>query len=84
MDTKILVESIGWLGAIEVVIAYGMNSAGQLKSDAPMFQWLNLTGAIFLIINTAYNHSYPSMVINIIWTGIAIVALVNMARKKTT
>lgn len=83
MDSKILIEAIGWIGAVEVVIAYAMNSAGRLKSDAPIFQWLNLTGAVCLIINTAYNHSYPSMVINVIWTGIAVAALVNIARRKS-
>jgi len=79
---KILVEIIGWIGAVEVIIAYAFNSNGKLRSDSPVFQLLNLTGAIFLILNTWYNESYPSMVINIIWTGIAISALIRIKRKK--
>jgi len=79
---KLLVEIIGWIGAVEVIIAYAFNSNGRLKSDSLVFQLLNLTGAIFLILNTWYNESYPSMVINIIWTGIALSALIRIKQKK--
>jgi hypothetical protein len=79
---KIFIEIIGWIGAVEVIIAYALNSGGKLKSDSVMFQVLNLTGAIFLIANTWYNESFPSMVINIIWTAIAILALIRIKQKK--
>jgi hypothetical protein len=79
---KILVEVIGWIGAVEVIIAYALNSNGRLKSDSIVFQALNLTGAIFLIWNTWYNEAYPSMVINIIWTAIAIAALIRIFNNK--
>jgi hypothetical protein len=75
---KFFIETLGWIGAVEVIIAYAMNSSGKMKSDSLMFQVLNLTGAIFLIINTWYNESYPSMVINIIWTVIAVAALIRI------
>lgn len=78
---RIFIEIIGWIGAVEVIIAYALNSNGKLKSDSVMFQLLNLTGAIFLIVNTWYNESYPSMVINIIWTAIAIGALARIGKK---
>ena len=79
---KLFIEIIGWIGAVEVIIAYAFNSNGKLKSDSVTFQMLNLTGAIFLIANTLYNESYPSMVINIIWTAIAILALIRIKKKK--
>lgn len=79
---KFFIEAIGWIGAVEVIIAYAFNSSGRMKSDSVAFQVLNLTGAIFLIVNTWYNESYPSMVINIIWTGIAVAALVRIYAKK--
>jgi hypothetical protein len=75
---KIFIETIGWIGAVEVIIAYALTSNGTLPSDSATFQLLNLTGAIFLIANTWYNKAYPSMVINIVWTVIAIAALVNI------
>jgi hypothetical protein len=75
---KFFVETIGWIGAVEVIIAYALNSSGALASDSVVFQVLNLTGAIFLIVNTWFNKAYPSMVINIIWTVIAIAALIRI------
>jgi hypothetical protein len=75
---KFFVETIGWIGAVEVIIAYALNSSGSLASDSVVFQVLNLTGAIFLIVNTWFNKAYPSMVINIIWTVIAIAALIRI------
>jgi len=80
---KLFIEILGWIGAVEVIIAYALNSNGKMKSDSVIFQLLNLTGAIFLIVNTWYNAAYPSMVINIIWTGIAVAALIRI-KKKTT
>ena len=79
---ELFIEIIGWVGATEVVIAYALNSNGTLRSDSYLFQLLNLTGAIFLIVRTWFDQSWPSMAINIIWTVVAIVALVKIARKK--
>jgi hypothetical protein len=61
---KELIDIIGWIGSVEVIAAYGLNSYQKLKSDSTIFQLLNLTGAIFLIINTIYYHAYPSAFIN--------------------
>lgn len=78
---KIFIEILGWIGAVEVIIAYALNSNGKMKSDSVAFQVLNLTGAVFLIVNTWYNAAYPSMVINVIWTVIAIGALIRIYKK---
>jgi hypothetical protein len=75
---KKIIDIIGWVGAAEVIAAYALNSYGELTAGSVLFQLLNLTGAIFLIANTWYNKAYPSMVINIIWTVIAIVALIKI------
>jgi hypothetical protein len=79
VSKKLFVEVIGWIGAVEVIIAYALNSSGTLESDSVIFQLLNLTGALFLIVNTWVNKAYPSMLINIIWTIIAIAALIRIA-----
>jgi len=72
---KLLIDIIGWVGSIEVILAYALNSYQKLKSDSVIFQMLNLTGGIFLIINTIYYHAYPSAFINVVWVMIAFVAL---------
>ena len=77
-----LIDIIGWIGSIEVIAAYGLNSYQKIKSDSLVFQLLNLTGGIFLIINTLYYSAYPSTFINVVWVIIASVAIVQIFRRK--
>lgn len=81
---KLLIDIIGWVGAAEVIVAYGLNSYQKIKSDSLFFQLLNLTGAVFLIINTLYYRAYPSTFINIVWVLIALLSLGRLFFKKKT
>lgn len=78
---ELFVEIIGWVGAAAVLIAYGLNSTGKMKADSVVFQVLNLVGAVFLIVRTWFDQSWPSMIINIVWTIIAIIGLIRIGRK---
>ncbi len=77
-----LIEILGWVGSIEVVAAYALNSYQKIKSDSLVFQLLNLSGALFLIINSVYKEAYPFTFINSVWAVIAIVAIIGIIRKK--
>lgn len=79
---QLLIDVLGWVGSIEVIAAYGLNSYQKLKSDSILFQVLNLTGGAFLIINTVYYGAYPSTFINVVWVLIAITALFGMSKRK--
>lgn len=79
---ELLINILGWVGSIEVVTAYALNSSQKIKSDSITFQSLNLTGAIFLIINSLYKEAYPFTFINTVWAVIAVVAIVRIIRKK--
>ncbi|MCE2733291.1 MAG: hypothetical protein O9302_06755 [Cyclobacteriaceae bacterium] len=74
-------EVIGWLGSLQVVIAYGLNSYQKLKSDSYVFLLLNLFGGLFLIVYTFYKDAYASMFLNIVWVIIALPALIKLMRK---
>ena len=79
---NLFIDILGWIGSIEVVAAYGLNSSQKIKSNSLLFQFLNLTGALFLIINSVYKEVYPFTFINAVWAVIAIVAIVGIFRKK--
>jgi hypothetical protein len=79
---ELLINILGWIGSIEVVVAYALNSSQKIKSDSIAFQVLNFTGAIFLIINSVYKEAYPFTFINTVWAVIAVVAIVGIIRKK--
>lgn len=79
---KLFIDIIGWIGSVEVILAYGLNSYQKIKSDSLIFQFLNLTGGVFLIVNTYYYGAFPSTFINIIWVLIAAPAIIRIFRKK--
>lgn len=81
---EILIEILGWIGSIEVLLAYGLNSYQKLRSDSMVFYMLNLTGGLALIVYTVYKAAYASAFINVVWVIIAVIAIVRvMVRKKT-
>ncbi|MEQ8714038.1 MAG: hypothetical protein RIC80_13535 [Cyclobacteriaceae bacterium] len=82
MSWQLIIDIIGWVGSIEVILAYGLNSYQKIKSDSLLYQTLNLTGGIFLIINTIYYGAYPSTAINVVWVVIATIAIGSLIRKK--
>lgn len=75
MTSALVVDIIGWLGAAAVLYAYFLVSTNRIKGDSLHYQFFNVFGAICLIVNTFYNHAYPSMVVNIIWIAVAFYAV---------
>lgn len=65
------IDLIGWIGGIEILIAYFLISNKKVNETSLSYHLLNLTGAILLIINTAYVGAYPSAFVNIVWVGVA-------------
>ena len=76
----VAIEAAGWVGAVLVLAGYALASAGKLDARSVLFQWLNLVGAAGFVVNTAWHGAIPSMVLNIIWCGIAVVTLLRRKR----
>ncbi len=79
---EILISTLGWIGSLLVIGAYGLNSYQKIKSDSLVFQLMNLAGGILLIINSVYKEAYPFTFINTVWVLIAIPALFRIVSKK--
>lgn len=75
------IDVVGWIGGLEVIVAYFMINQNRVDSSSTMYQVLNLTGAALLIVNTMYYKAYPSSLINLIWVGIAIYGLIKRKSK---
>jgi hypothetical protein len=80
MTPKLWIDIIGWIGSVCVLTAYGLISSHKLTSKSKLYQWLNIAGSIFLIVNTFFYSAYPSTFVNIVWLFIAIFALINIFR----
>ena len=81
MSPDLLVESVGWLGAVLILAAYGLLTAGRLTADSPVYQAANVVGALGFIANGWWHKALPSTVLNVIWAGIGLTALWRMTRK---
>ena len=77
MDKK-LIEIIGWYGVVALISAYGLVSFSFVKSNDLVYQILNLTGAIGVAVVSMSKKIYQPAVENIIWSIIALIALIKI------
>lgn len=71
METGTVVEVVGWLGVVLLLAAYALVSNRKMEGDSLGYQALNVAGAAFVIANSYYYGALPSVVVNIVWIGIA-------------
>jgi len=76
-----VIEIAGWIGAVLLLASYALNINGKLGSTSVAYIMCNLLSGAFFAINTTYHRAYPSAVVNVIWFGIAVAALVKHKRK---
>ncbi len=77
----ILFDTLGWLGAFLLLLAYGMVSFKKFEADSLAYQGLNIVASTLLAINTIYHGAFPSSFVNIVWTIIAVFAILTVTRK---
>jgi hypothetical protein len=79
---NLLIEILGWIGSVEVLLAYGLNSYQKMRSDSLGFYLLNLTGGILLIVYTVYKAAWANMFVNVVWVLIAVIAIIKLSQAK--
>ena len=72
---KTAIEVIGWAGAILILGAYALLSAGRLRSESLTYHLMNILGAAGFVVNSGYNGALPSAAMNVVWIGIGVYAL---------
>ena len=77
MKTK-LIEVFGWYGTVAIILAYVLVSFSVLDATNVWYQILNATGALGIVLVSFHKKNYQPGVLNIIWTIIAVVAIVKM------
>lgn len=77
---KLAIEVIGWIGAILIISAYALLSAGRLQGDSRTYHLMNIFGAIGFVVNSGWNGAFPSAALNVVWIGIGGYALLQRRR----
>ena len=71
---EIAVEVAGWAGAVLILGAYGLLSAGRLTGQSLPYQLMNIAGAAGFVINGWWHGAMPSAVLNVLWLLIGAIA----------
>ena len=79
---KLAVEIIGWTGASLILLSYALLSSGKISSDSRLYQGMNIIGAAGFVVNSGVNGALPSAVVNVIWMGIGVYALMRNSRTR--
>jgi hypothetical protein len=69
------IDIIGWIGALLVLLAYALVSTNRVRAQSAVYQWLNMVGALGLVVNSGWNGAIPSAVVNLVWIGIGVYSL---------
>ena len=75
---KIISEIIGWYGTIAIILAYALLSFSIINSDSIIYQILNFSGALGIILISLLKKAYQPATLNIIWAVIAVFAIVRI------
>lgn len=75
---KEFIELFGWYGMIAIVLGYALVSFSFLQPTDIIYQLLNGTGALGIVTVSFYKKAYQPAVLNIIWTLIALIAIINI------
>jgi predicted membrane protein len=77
------IDIVGMLGTALVVLAYLLQQLGKLAGDALSYLYMNLGGAILLLISLCVNFNLASFVIELFWITASLIGLYKYYRKKT-
>jgi hypothetical protein len=72
---ELLVEVAGWAGAVLILLAYLLLSAGKLTGQSLVYQAMNVVGAAGFTVNGWWHGALPSAALNVIWMLIGAIAL---------
>ena len=78
------VEVAGWAGAMLILAAYALLSAGKVSGQSLSYQLMNLGGAVGFVINGWWHRAIPNAAMNLVWALIAVYSLIRLARPRAT
>ncbi|HEX5239263.1 MAG TPA: hypothetical protein VFW39_12475, partial [Sphingomicrobium sp.] len=80
--TRWLVEIAGWGGALLILLAYLLLSAGRLTGQSLSYQAMNVVGAAGFVINGWWHGAIPSAALNVMWLLIGAIASIGILRRR--
>lgn len=69
------IEYFGWYGAVAIITAYFMVSFAVITPTGTLYQVLNATGALGIVLVSLKKKAFQPAFLNIVWLAIAIAAI---------
>lgn len=69
---------LGWIGVGLILLAYAGISFNQLQPQSWLYQIMNLSGSVFIIVSSLQKRDYQPVVLNVAWALIAIIGLLSL------
>ena len=79
---ELAVEIVGWAGAILILLAYLLLSAGRLTGQSLTYQGMNVVGAAGFVVNGWWHGALPSATLNVLWLMIGLVAAIRILERQ--
>jgi len=79
---ELVVEVVGWAGAILILLAYLMLSAGKLTGQSLTYQGMNVVGAAGFVVNGWWHGALPSATLNVLWLMIGLFAAIRIIKRQ--
>ena len=79
---EIAVEIVGWAGAVLILLAYLLLSAGKFTGQSLTYQAMNVVGAAGFVINGWWHGALPSATLNVLWLMIGLFASIRILKRR--
>lgn len=76
----VLADAVGLVGSAVLVAGYAYSNMAS-RVNFVLFNALNLIGALLLLISLTVHFNLASMLLEVVWSGIALLGLVKAMRR---
>ena len=79
---ELAIEVAGWAGAVLILLAYLLLSAGRFTGRSLAYQAMNVIGAAGFVINGWWHGALPSATLNVLWLMIGLFAAIRILKRR--
>lgn len=77
-EISLTLRIIGWVGALSIVLAYGLLTSGLVQSDDVIYNVMNLIGGGLLGYRVYVDRNWANLFLELFFSAIAVFALVRI------
>jgi hypothetical protein len=76
-----IIDWVGFLGVLQILLAYSLNVMGKVSNKNLSFIMLNLFGAAMACLASILLNYWPFIILEAVWTLVSLYALINYKKK---